>query len=497
MNTHTKQLANKIDYNPSELRKGLAALPLAPRHEPNQVVDFDAVFTPEGQRSALDLGRQLVVGNRGAGKSFWAHAILEPRIREKIADAYRQPMLRRTIAEIGFNGSEKVHKTAANRDQIGAALDSGVSADQIWRTVLIRACSLKEKSTEPDKFGDSLELLRKDSTRYSETLTNADEVLGAKKQVLVVVFDALDRLPGDWKQIRDLTRSLLQLAVNIRSFQNIRLKIFMRPDQFSDAGLFEFPDGSKIKNDSVDLRWTRTELYELLFFELSKASAESSIIALAQREGATVAIPNYPSPSSNHSIEDAQRSLIDIVAGPYLGNNRRTGRVYSWIPLHLADANEDCSPRTFLTAWKVAANHIPPPKDKAIDRLGINEGVRKASTDRLAELSEDYRWVRLVLLPMKGLSVPIDRKELTNAWARGNTIESFKEAAAQGGWLAPIELGESFGGTQDPVAAMIEALKTIGVVEVRSSGKINVPDIFRVEAGIKRKGGVAVPKRKN
>jgi hypothetical protein len=30
---------------------------------------------------------------------------------------------------------------------------------------------------------------------------------------------------------------------------------------------------------------------------------------------------------------------------------------------------------------------------------------------------------------------------------------------------------------------------------VRSNDKINIPDIFRLEAGIKRKGGVAAPSR--
>jgi hypothetical protein len=35
----------------------------------------------------------------------------------------------------------------------------------------------------------------------------------------------------------------------------------------------------------------------------------------------------------------------------------------------------------------------------------------------------------------------------------------------------------------------------IAVMEERTNGKINVPDIFRVEAEILRKGGVAVPRR--
>jgi hypothetical protein len=43
--------------------------------------------------------------------------------------------------------------------------------------------------------------------------------------------------------------------------------------------------------------------------------------------------------------------------------------------------------------------------------------------------------------------------------------------------------------------ALLEAMKAVAVMDERSNGKINVPDIYRVEAGILRKGGVAVPRR--
>jgi len=36
-------------------------------------------------------------------------------------------------------------------------------------------------------------------------------------------------------------------------------------------------------------------------------------------------------------------------------------------------------------------------------------------------------------------------------------------------------------------------LKSIGVVEERSAERINMPDLFRVAAEIKRKGGVRPP----
>jgi hypothetical protein len=42
-------------------------------------------------------------------------------------------------------------------------------------------------------------------------------------------------------------------------------------------------------------------------------------------------------------------------------------------------------------------------------------------------------------------------------------------------------------------SVLLESLKTIGVVEERSGDRINMPDLFRVAAKIKRRGGVRPP----
>jgi len=48
---------------------------------------------------------------------------------------------------------------------------------------------------------------------------------------------------------------------------------------------------------------------------------------------------------------------------------------------------------------------------------------------------------------------------------------------------------------EDNQDALLRTMTSIAVMEVRANGKINVPDIFRVEAGILRRGGVAVPRK--
>lgn len=479
----------RVNNDMQALRETMAALSPASKVEPNEVVGPDRVYTPESHRSVLDLGRQLVVGNRGMGKSLWTHALTDATVRARVADIYNQPLLKKTAVVIGFNGSEKAQLVAPTPDGIERALKGGYPAEEIWRAVIFRAVQSVRGIAEPLQLEKSLTRLKQNPGDFEEALSLADEQFAKQGTSVLILFDALDRLPGDWQSIRQLTTALLKRAVGLKSFKSFRTKIFIRPDQFADRTIFQFPDGSKIQNDHVDLSWQPHELFGLLFFEIMRDSAgKAALTSVAKRVGASSALP-APGRHQRGSVEE-QKELINALAGPYMGTDARRGRVYTWVPLHLSDARNACSPRTFLTAWQRASEHHPPPSGRAVDHLGLIEGVRKASSTRLAELREDYRWIDAALAALKGQFVPIERYELLDIWEGSQVVQGILKEARAGQWLAPVQLADD----KDP-EALLDAMNSIAVTEERANGKINVPDIFRVEAGIKRKGGVAVPRR--
>lgn len=472
-----------------DLRQTMAAFNPASKVEPNEPVGPDRVFTPESHRYVLDLSRQLVVGNRGMGKSLWTHALTDGKVRSRVADVYEQPQLKKSNVVIGFNGSEKAHLVAPTPDSIKRALDNGYSAEDIWRGVIFRAVQDVRSEPEPLEFEKTLVRLKSNPGFFEEVLSSADDYLLKKGTGVLILFDALDRLPGDWHRIRQLTTALLRRAVGLKSFRSLRTKIFMRPDQFADRSIFQFPDSSKIQNDHVDLSWQPHELFGLLFFEIMRNPVgKIALSSVARKIGAPDALIFTAKQGS--SSPDSQRNLVNELAGPYMGTDARRGRVYTWVPLHLSDARNACSPRTFLTAWQKASEHRPVPEDRAVDHLGLIEGVRKASSTRLAELREDYRWIDQALAALKGQFVPIERVELLRIWAGSKVVQGILRQAKADGWLAPVQLADD-----DNTEALLDALNSIAVTEERANGKINVPDIFRVEAGIKRKGGVAVPRK--
>lgn len=474
----------EIDVAP--LRRAMMEFAISPNVAPNETIDLERVFFPASHRNVLDFKRQLVVGNRGMGKSFWTHALTNPEVRERLANEW--PKLRGTKVVIGFNGSVKISGATPTVEQLDAAFRETLDSELIWRAVIVAAV----RSLQPDSAGpgfvEVLTRLKVDPGAYAEELTRADDQMVREGSQILVVFDALDRFSKDWSAIRKLTKGLLATAVGLQSFRAIRAKVFMRVDQFADKELFSFPDSSKIRNDYVALSWTPHELFGLLLFEMLRVDTAAPVL----RQLADYLQARYALPTGGHQglSPREQELLINAIAGEYMGRDRKRGRVYTWVPLHLGDAMNNCSPRTFLTAWKTAAEHLPPPQRQAVDHLGIIEGVRRASSVRLTELEEDYPWIKLVLEPLRKHFVPIEEAELFDLWRDQHVTKQIEEQSSRGNWLAPIGVF-----IERSEQALLQTMTSIAVMEKRANGKINVPDIFRVEAGILRKGGVAVPRK--
>jgi hypothetical protein len=85
----------------------------------------------------------------------------------------------------------------------------------------------------------------------------------------------------------------------------------------------------------------------------------------------------------------------------------------------------------------------------------------------------------------------MEREQLLEIWESGNVISSIRQSASA---TEPKYTPVKFLAGDEP-SALLSSMRDVGVMEERANAKINVPDIFRVEAEILRKGGVAVPKR--
>lgn len=476
----------------SHIRKAMAEFDALEAHAPGEEIDPAEIYFPRSHAAALDPDRPLVVGNRGMGKSFWASALVQEPARKKIAEAFPEARLGRGEIRVkfGFSGSEGV--LGVSRDEIDRYLTEGLSSEMFWRAVTLPAIAEVVGRTIPEKLPERLAWVREEPADVRDLIRAADHQLFSNSGRLVFVFDQLELLSDDFDRRRERTQGILRLALAYKNYRSLRIKIFMRPDQSDDDRLWQFPDASKISGDRVDLDWRGPDLYGLLFMRLHRACGEDFDAVLGDSGVDTTTIDQRVElPRPLIGDEAVQRDVFEHIAGVYMGY-KTVGRPYSWLVLHLADAYNQVSPRTFLRALKYAALHDPEPAKTAIDHNGIREGVRQASKNRVDDLKEDYPWVPSALSALDGLLVPCLPADMEQLWRQNGVISAMKQATPRDkmpAWLAAA--------TNDASLSLLAALVSIGVVERRvTTGKIDVPDIFRLPANIRRKGGVTPQQRR-
>ncbi|MCB4802631.1 hypothetical protein QO001_002183 [Methylobacterium brachiatum] len=481
------------------LRGALRDLPILAAHGTGMSPDASSIYFPEGHADALDPEVALVIGNRGMGKSFWASALADPRSRRVIGSAYmgRARALRSKNLNVhfGFADAEGANGSVS-RIQL-ESVPPNIPADVIWRAIVVRILNPNEAGL-PKKFSQYVEWASENLEELQSMLRSADRQLFEEGRQTLVLFDQLEQLADDWPRIQTLTQGLLKTALAMRSYRSVKIKIFMRPDQSENRDLFRFPDAAKISGSGVRLRWRPLDLYGLLYFHIWRDEGgcdalQSLMQQLSLRINENLEAERIPTMLAYDEV--AQRKLFEQFAGQFMGANAKRGRPYTWIPVHLADGRLEISPRTFLRVIKTAAD-LGNNRRTAIDYLGIQQGVRQASENRLTELSEDYPWVQEALAPLSGLLVPADPDEIVGRWIGSDVIPRILDRYS--GMSAPLDLALSTGDQEPEIAcySLLNLLSEIGVFEERINGKVNVPDIFRVNAGIRRRGGITPEQRR-
>ena len=458
--------------------------------------DWERVLTVREHEGALDPSRPVVIGDRGTGKSFWTSALLDENRRKHLSSVYSRLHLDNLIVELGFGGDEfnSVHPTS---HELSDLLKHGFSAEAIWRAVILSVAPQEVRPAEAHEgsWRDRVRWVTEDPAQRRDQFQKIERYLQEKGKRLLVIFDALDTLSSDWGQISNLMRGLLQVGLFLRPARNLRLKLFIRPDMVDDPQLWAVGDSSKLRHDEVILAWTRRDLHALLIQYLANHGKTRGLVQAYVRETFQKELAfeseRYEVPAELLSDEQEQQQFFTLVAGSYMGKSATKGRTYTWVPNHLANAKGHAAPRSFLLALSVAAEKSEGTA-VALEVEGIKEGVRQASQSRMLELREDYRWIDAVFRPLRDMQVPVDRKDLMQRWRSGKVIASIhKEMTTDstGRYLPPPRIASQI----DDIAthsALIDTLDHLGIVEVIGDGRLNMPDLFRLAAGVKRMGGV-------
>jgi hypothetical protein len=458
-------------------------------HEPSSYgerLELKFLYVPAVHSRALHPDNMLVVGSRGAGKSVWWAALQDAAYRRIVAKAAQSAQVDEdTLVSPGFGptvlrpddypGAETLHLLLGKYEP-----------RLVWRTIIAWHVTGKVSGPlqEAQSWDERIGWLKAHPEQIESALADADRRLVNLKQKHLIVFDALDKVSDQRDERRRLLRGLLQVMLDFRSSRSIRAKAFVRPDMLEDAGVSDFPDASKVLTSRVSLDWPKSDLYGLLWQHLGNGAEHGDMFRNACEEQFdlewTSASGVWRMPEELRRDESTQWDVFHALTGPYMGSNSRRGYPYTWLPKHLADAHLKVSPRSFLFAMYTAAQSGAS-KDKkfALFHEALKQGVQEASRGRVTEISEDHAWIGMVMDPLKDLVIPCEFSELKQRWKSDKTID--KMMASSSGLPSRID---------DGAAGLKQDLIDIGVLELMADGRINMPDVYRVGFGLRRKGGL-------
>ena len=445
-------------------------------------------YLPAAHTKALRPDSMLVVGIRGSGKSFWWAALQQKEHRALIG---RQVGIAgSTTTSTGF-GERSSPDDYPGKDVL-SALVRKFDSRRIWQTVVLKHVArerLAPAFSSAKTWGDRVEWAQGHPEQVERVLSQVDAELHGRDEYHLVLFDALDRTADDWATMDALVRGLLQVLLDFRSYKRIRLKVFVRPDQIEHPSVTAFPDSSKVLTQRTELDWPRNELYGLFWQYVANEPADGALFrdgcAKVLSVGWSVREGIWSVPETLRNEEEIQRAVFHAMTGEWMGRDRRRGLPYTWLPNHLGDARRQVSPRSFLAALRRAAGERPRPKqDYALHYESIKAGVQAASAIRVREMQEDYPWVRSLLQPLLGISVPCAFEEIETIWRQGKVLDKLGEIIATADVrLPPAHLADGSRG-------VLTDLTDLGLVEPVSEGRVNLPDVYPVGYGMGRRGGV-------
>jgi hypothetical protein len=477
--------------------------------------DDDALFLKNflpvpDYRRALEPDILLILGGRGVGKTELFRLLAIETGRATLVqnlEIRALPSLDKTIWIANFGRIRQQEKTFPTPEAIEARMKNTSNID--WRAfwmglmlgIMLRHSSealntewareipLEIRETLRHKLpllSEWLPLVRQEIEKMSYALDCLDEKLIEADEWLFVTYDELDRLVPSYSELSAPIRELLAFWLDKwRRWERIRPKIFLRTDLFREDFL-GFPDASKLRAHQINLEWKPLWLYQLLFKRLANSGSEMTEYLRM--------VPNLIN-DSNTAIgimtvaeESLFQSLIEKMIGKFMGANARKGYTYSWIPNHLQDAGGRIAPRSFLKLFSLAAsrrlerfneqNEQSLPETTLLQPSDLQGALMDTSEDRIRELAqEEYPWLEALKTSLTGLEVPTAKAK-------------FLEVIGATQWSEQL-------GKRPPTSNQEEVLKhllQLGIVESRSDGRINMPEIYLYGFEVKRRGGIKRPK---
>ncbi len=406
----------------------------------------ETLIDSEDARAAVDRSIHLVIGAKGAGKSFlWKYLTNPSRNRDLLPVPFDVEYLvglspRADLAEAPFLSKDHFEKI----EKDSGLVNSGAH-DVFWIYWCLQAIVRHQADIKPvllasvrrpmrpklESFWDEpgyktiIPLLKsRDAALEAEDLLKAaDKHLMSGTQGLCLVFDGLDTgfqntNPEDWTPRRDrYVVGLLQLLAQWRTrLKRVQFKVFLREDIWLAV---KMQNRSHLEPITRTLRFEERDLWRL-------------VLKVVRRDPACEEMLKDPS-SISGDITELRRALF-----PLWGEKIEKGkRAYTanYILNRIQDSQERLFPRTIMQmverSWKAEAESSGDVRgDRILRYPSLRAGIEEASRKRVKDLTDEYLELREYLEAMKGAKPASSLQEFV-AHLQHNLSKGKKQIIAQ------------------------------------------------------------------
>lgn len=486
--------------DPSAIRTAIVASLPADTSEP---LPDQQLFLPWTHQKALQLDCSLVIGARGVGKTAWATALLASHDHQPSAALLRWlfPHSLRTVA--GF--SDRDHNSHPLTPVFDALMRDQVDPYNVWLAIVLRSLPTDITPLPKESWAASASWVGDHLEEAWAMVSQANQALGTANTHQLFVFDALDRVSrdGNWLHVSSAIKALLRLVLELKNFKYLHVKVFLRTDQYNRGSFGDLPDIAKIRATRVELLWSLIDLHALLWQCLCNGppsatresfrswcitSSPASLFG-SPDEAATPSSPEtrWELPLPVQQEESVQRQLFERLAGRRMGSGTRRGVPYTWIVNHLADAQGQATPRSFLTAIRNAAEESIyrfGDTEHPLHYEGLKRGVQVASTMRINELKEDHPWLPELIKPFSERRSLVPFIEEVFEHVLNDAFGSVPEGVPGLADRLPRDL------RNQGIYGLTTYLAQLGLLTPMQDHRLNMPDIYRIGFKLGRRGGI-------
>jgi MinD-like ATPase involved in chromosome partitioning or flagellar assembly len=460
---------------------------------------------PQDFEALLDRSTTYVTGAKGAGKTWMWRYLLSPEFRGRARDMIylpgHEPDATEQDLETRFGGL-RLSPSAFREIEKQAKMLRGATHPAFWimsalarlgrefpvvQQAALAVCSGPERrhvrrlfETSDRAFHDALTqalLLDRAGTLAEEALKAADTaLLQSSVPGVTLLYDGLEvAFGGDEELQKRFVRGLVGAAEVLRGrLKRLFFKIFLREDIYFNL---ELQNQSHLSAATQEVRWEPRDVLSLVLrIALHSRSYQSAL----KRAGHDVAPEKLP----------ADTETLEKLLEPFWGKQLEGGnkvRTTVFIQRRTADGKGRMFPRTLVQLVAAAVEHERTMADYRPDRVlrsaSLQQGYRRASEQRVADLKKEYAWLQRYLYGLR---------EMTPT---GTLLEIRKRVAPAmlnaGKAAAPATLHKGRGGWQKVVDMLME----IGVLKeyMRARGeygekKYEVALLYRPGLGVKSPG---------